>query len=167
VTPCLRLPIRFAAALALAAAAFAGGAVAHGPAAQLGSVSVSAPWARASAGMAKAGAAYMTLDNTGSEPATVVGCSTPIAAACELHTHTMDGDVMRMRQVPEIVVPAGETVALEPGGLHVMLMGLAAPLSEGDTLTVSLTLVGAAKGRVDVAVPVQGIGSSGPAPHTH
>lgn len=70
----------------------------------------------------------------------------------ELHTHEMDGDMARMRQVPEIAVPAGETVELAPRGLHVMLMGVESALREGDTL--DLTLIFETAGEVTVQVPV-------------
>lgn len=113
-------------------------------------------WSRASAGMARAGAAFMTIDNTGGEADRVVAASAPVSDITELHTHTMDGDVMRMRQVPDITVPAGETVVLQPGGLHVMFMKLAQPLKEGDTFPVTLTFEKAGEKTVDVTVQAPG-----------
>lgn len=109
-------------------------------------------WARASAGMARAGGAFMTIVNPGPEDDRVVAARTPVSPIAELHTHIKDGDVMRMRQVPEIAVPAGETVVLQPGGLHVMFMKLDAPLTEGQTFPLTLTFEKAGEQTVEVTV---------------
>ncbi len=116
-------------------------------------------WARASAGMARAGGAFMVIDNTGGEADRVLSASAPVSPITELHTHIKDGEVMRMRQVPEIEVPADGTVMLQPGGLHVMFMQLPEPLKEGDTFPVTLTFEKA--GDVVVDVTVQGAGAMG------
>lgn len=103
-------------------------------------VTASDAWARASAGMAKAGAAFMTLTNTATHDHTLVSASSDISKRVELHTHTMVDGVMQMREVEGgINVPTGETVMLAPGGLHVMFMGLHAPLKEGTTFDLTLT----------------------------
>jgi len=71
----------------------------------------------------------------------------------ELHTMTMDGDVMRMREVEGgIELPAGETVELAPGGLHIMFMGLESPFVEGETVPVTLTFEGGET--IDLELPV-------------
>lgn len=128
--------------------------------ATLGSLSVDAPWSRASAGAARAGAAFMTITNSGAEADRLVSAAADATAArVELHTHTNDNGVMRMRQVPAIDLPAGETVTLQPGGLHVMMMGLTAPLAEGASFPVTLTFEKA--GSLTVQVPVQAAGSMG------
>jgi len=103
-------------------------------------VTVSDAWARASAGMAKAGAAFMTLTSTAAHDHTLVSASSDISDRVELHTHTMVDGVMQMRQVEGgINVPAGATVMLAPGGLHIMFLGLHAPLKEGTTFDLTLT----------------------------
>lgn len=103
-------------------------------------VTVSDAWARASAGMAKAGGAFMTLTSTASHDHTLVSATSDIADRAELHTHTMVDGVMQMRQVKGgIKVPAGETFMLAPGGFHVMFLGLHAPLKEGTTFDLTLT----------------------------
>ena len=103
-------------------------------------VNVSDAWARASAGKAKAGGAFMTLTNTSSHDSVVVSASSDVAKRTELHTHIMVDGVMHMRQVKGgIKVPAGKTVMLAPGGLHVMFLGLHAPLKEGTTFDLTLT----------------------------
>ena len=100
-------------------------------------VSAEAAWARASAGPARNGAAYVTLLNRGADAA-LVGAETPASARVELHNHVRDGDVVRMRRVDSVALPAGERVALAPGGLHMMLLGLAAPLEEGASFPLTL-----------------------------
>ena len=99
---------------------------------------VSDAWARASPGAVKNGGAFLTIMNHG-EADRLVSASAPVAKVTELHTHINDNGVMRMRQIPAIDVPAGETVTLKPGGLHVMFMGLKAPLKEGESFPLTLT----------------------------
>lgn len=118
-----------------------------------GDIAVTDPFARASAGAAKTGAAFMTITNSGSEADSLVSASTPAAAEAELHTNVMDGSVMRMRPVQSIDVPADGEVSLQPGGLHVMLLDLKAPLKEGQTIPLTLTFAKA--GTVTVEVPVK------------
>lgn len=119
-------------------------------------VQVANPWARASAGMTGAGAVYMTLSNPGAAADSLVAASSPIAATAELHTHIAEGDVMRMRPVDSIEVPAGETVELRPGGLHVMLMNLEAPLTRDETFPLTLSFATAGDVTVDVTVLAPG-----------
>ena len=106
-------------------------------AARAADVVVESAWARASAGPARNGAAYLTLVNAGAATA-LVGVETPVAARAELHAHRMDGGVARMRAVESAPLPAGERAVLAPGGLHIMLMGLAAPLEEGTSFPLTL-----------------------------
>jgi len=98
-------------------------------------------------------AAFMQLTNTGTENRSVVSASSPASDVVELHTHIQEGDRMQMRQIPEIKLPAGETTTLQPGGLHLMLIGLKAPVVEGDQLSITLTLDNGE--RVDLELPVQ------------
>lgn len=116
-------------------------------------VAVSQPWARASAGQAQAGAAFMTLTNTGTSDDTLVGAKADVSARVELHTHTMVDGVMQMRQVEGgIPVPAGATQMLQPGGYHVMFLGLKAPLKEGATFPLTLTFKSGQSATIDVQV---------------
>ncbi|MFN4091126.1 MAG: copper chaperone PCu(A)C [Alphaproteobacteria bacterium] len=117
------------------------------------------PWARASAGAARNGAAFMTI-HAGAEVDRLVGASSEVASTIEIHTHERDGDIMRMRPVSAIEVPAQGSVALRPGGYHVMLIGLHAPLVEGATFALTLDFEKA--GAVPVEVAVQGPGAMGP-----
>lgn len=124
-----------------------------------GDISVSGAWSRASAGMARAGAGFMTITNAGAGADRLLSAATPVSETAELHTHIKDGDVMRMRQVEAIEVPAGQSVALQPGGLHVMLMSLKEPLKEGQTFDLTLTFEKA--GAMTVPVTVMGAGAMG------
>jgi copper(I)-binding protein len=83
-------------------------------------------------------AAFMTIKNTTSKNRAVVKASSTIAKAVELHTHDMKNGVMKMYQVPQIVVPKKETVSLKPGGYHVMFIGLKHPLKSGENVTFTL-----------------------------
>lgn len=86
----------------------------------------------------RTGAAYLRIHNTGERDKTLVAAFSPAADAVELHTHIDDAGVLRMRQVREIVVPAGSEVAFKPGGYHVMLIGLPLPLLAGDKVVITL-----------------------------
>ena len=123
------------------------------------------PWARASAGAHRTGAAYLTLVNHGDKVDRLVGASTPAAERAELHAHLHENGVMRMRQVEAIEVHPGEPAVLAPGGLHVMLMGLAKPLEEGARFPLTLRFEKA--GEVTVQVAVLKAGAAGPARATH
>ena len=100
----------------------------------------------------KVAAAFMEIANTGAEADRLVSATSDIAARVELHTHEKVGDVMKMVEVEEgFTVPAGETLLLERGGFHVMFMGLAEPLKEGDAAEV--TLIFEAAGEMTVSIP--------------
>ena len=81
-------------------------------------------------------AAFMTLTNNGSEEKVLVSANAPWADSIEIHTHMNDNGVMRMRQLQSLTIPAGESVTLQPGGLHLMLFGLQLPLGESLPLTL-------------------------------
>ncbi|PFG43608.1 hypothetical protein ATJ88_2314 [Isoptericola jiangsuensis] len=128
-------------ALALAACAPADdpAAVPAAAAAAASSVTMADPWVKAAdEGMS---AAFGRITNDGTTDVTVVGAASPAATAIELHETVDDGSgAMTMREVDGgFVVPAGESVALEPGGDHLMLMGLTGPLETGAEVTITLT----------------------------
>lgn len=95
-------------------------------------------WARATPPGATNGAAFMVLVNAGSKDNALVAADSDAAATVELHTHMMEDGVARMRQVNQIAVPAGGRTELRPGGLHIMLIGLKAPLIDGGKLALTL-----------------------------
>jgi copper(I)-binding protein len=123
-------------------------------------LTISTPWARATPGGAKVGAAYLSLKLPASIDDTLVAASSPVAGSVELHTHMHDGGVMRMRRLDKIAVGGGNTVTFRPGGLHIMLIDLKQPLKEGDR--VPLTLRFEKAGEVALDVPVLKVGSPGP-----
>jgi protein SCO1/2 len=103
------------------------------------SLYVAGAWARPSTEGNDVSAAYLQITNRGDHDERLVSASTDAAHMTEIHTMQMHDDVMQMRRVEHIEIPAGETVVLRPGGLHIMLMGLTHPLIEGDTLALTLT----------------------------
>ena len=124
-------------------------------------VVVEEAWSRASIGTNRPGAAYMTIRNTGDETKVLAGLRTDLAMMPEIHlTSTNDQGVSSMSPAGEIEIAPGDAVALEPGGLHAMLMRLQRPMVKGETF--SLTLVFADGGKVSVEVPILGIAARGP-----
>jgi copper(I)-binding protein len=105
-------------------------------------VSVTGAWARTSPAVASAGAAYLEISNAADADDALVDVSVDasVAARAELHETSMGtGGMMAMNAVDEIAVPAGTTTVLEPGGYHIMLLELAAPLEDGSTIELTLT----------------------------
>lgn len=84
-------------------------------------------------------AAYLLLTNPGETDVTIMSAAMALAGLVEIHEMVMQGDVMRMNPIPELIVPAGASAALEPGGNHIMLMDLQTALVEGGALIVTLT----------------------------
>jgi copper(I)-binding protein len=117
-------------------------------------VKVDQPWLRPSVqGQATTGA-YMTL--TATEPLTLLGASTPAAGSVELHQMRMEGDIMRMRAVETLPLPANQPVQLAPGGLHLMVMQPKTPFRIGTSMPLTLRLRDAkgAERTLTVSVPV-------------
>ncbi|GAB4518865.1 MAG: hypothetical protein OHK0046_27020 [Anaerolineae bacterium] len=98
-------------------------------------------------------AAYMLITNIGDEDDALIAASSDLIPVVEVHTMTMENDVMRMREVESIPLAAGETIVLEPGGFHIMLMDLQSDLIPGDA--VPLTLVFESGAELRIAVPVR------------
>lgn len=121
-------------------------------------VTVEEAWTRA-AGQGATGAGYMTLRSPSGDR--LLSASSPLSPRVELHTHLRDGDVMRMRPVDSIAIPAGAEVRLQPGGLHLMLYDLARPLAPGERVPVTLRFERA--GEVQIQLSVQAAGARGPA----
>ena len=122
---------------------------------------VEGAWARASIGTSRPGAAYMTIRNAGDTPVTIVGLATPIALMSEIHeTRTNAEGVSSMSSAGEITIEPGQNVALEPGGLHAMLMRLQAPMQEGESFPLTLKFDNGST--VEIVVPILGIAARGP-----
>ncbi len=123
--------------------------------AKVGDLVIVEPWARATIGQVKTGAAYLSVINHGAAGDRLLAVSTPVAAKAQLHSNIVEDGVMKMRPVEAIDIEAKGSTTLEPGGVHVMLMGVRNPLEEGDAFAMTLTFETA--GSVDVEVHVQGI----------
>ncbi len=118
-------------------------------------------WSRASIGKDRPGAAYLKIRNNGDEAVTLTGLKSDLAMMPQIHnTLTNSEGISSMKPAGEISIAPGETVALEPGGLHAMLMQLQRPMSKGDSF--ALTLIFADGGEVSVDVPILGIAARGP-----
>lgn len=130
-------------------------------------VAVEGAWARASVQGQSGTGAFMTL--TAREPLALVGVATPMAGVAELHEMKMDGDVMRMRAVTGVDLQPGKPLELKPGGYHLMLMDLKAPLRPGTQVPVTLRFRDAkgAERTLDVSVPVAVKAPAGAAAHKH
>ena len=141
---------RFTAPMLLAAALLAGNAYAQGAA----PAAIDGAWARASVQGQKASGAFMRI--TASEPLQLLRAESPAAGHAEVHEMTMDGGVMKMRALSQLDLPAGKAVDLKPGGYHIMLMDLKAPLAKDTQLPLTLVFKDA-KGeerRMELQVPV-------------
>ena len=124
----------------------------------VGSLKISAPWARATPKGASVGGGYMKITNTGTTSDRLVGGSTDISRRFEVHEMKMDGGVMKMRPVANgIEIKPGQTVELNPGGYHVMFVGLKQQLKQGEHFKAVLEFAKA--GKVDVNFSVAGIGA--------
>jgi copper(I)-binding protein len=128
---------------------------------------VDGAWARASVQGQSASGAFMKL--TAREPLSLVGATTPAAGIAEVHEMKMEGDVMKMRPIDALALPAGKPVELKPGGHHLMLMDLKAPLQAGTRVPLTLTFRDA-KGqtsKLELSVPVLTRAPAGAPAHMH
>lgn len=122
--------------------------------AQSAPVKVEGAWVRATVQGQKGTGAFMSL--TAKDATQLVGVSTPVAGVAEVHEMKMEGDVMKMRALPLLDLPAGKKVDLKPGGYHIMMMDLKAPLAKDSTVPVTL-LFKDAKGvesKLELKLPV-------------
>jgi hypothetical protein len=145
-------PYRFLSAATLAGLLHVGPAQAQ--------VTVTEAWVRATVPQQRASGAFLRIDSVAS--ATLLRVTSPVAAVVELHRMSMQGDVMKMQPVEGIALPAGKTVALEPGGYHIMLLELKQTLKAGDTVPLTLVIETADKQRREVQVKamVRALGST-------
>jgi periplasmic copper chaperone A len=135
-------------------------ALASAPA--LAQVQAKSAWVRGTVGAQKTTAAYMEI--TSARGGSLVGAESAVAGAVEVHEMRMDGNVMRMRAVPRLELPAGKTVELKPGGYHVMLIDLKRPLKKGDKVPVTLKIENQDKSvsTVEVSAEVRDAGAAAP-----
>ena len=127
-------------------------------------IEIERPWARPTAPRQSVGAAYMQLRSPGGDR--LLGASSPVAARVEVHETQMEGDVMRMRGREVLDLPPGKVVTLAPGGLHFMLIGLAAPLAAGQRVPLALRFEQGGERQVEVVVGgSEGVGAPAGAAH--
>ncbi len=133
--------------------------------AQSTTVKVEDAWVRGTVASQKATGAFMRI--TPSANARLISVSSPAAEVVEIHEMAMENDVMKMRQLPGLDLSAGKATELKPGGYHVMLMGLKAPVTGGDTVPLTLTFEDAAKQRFtqEVQAPVRALGAGAAMKH--
>jgi copper(I)-binding protein len=145
------IPMRLTNLTFFAAAALAASAFAAAPA-----IDISRVMARASAPGQPSAAVYLTIKNNGAIADKLLRITTPVAASAELHTMSMTGNVMKMREVTEVTIAADSTLTMAPGGgYHVMLTGLKQPLVEGQPVALRLTFDKA--GVVDTQITVDAL----------
>jgi len=139
-------------ALAIALAAASGLATAQ--------TAVKDPWVRGTVEAQKATGMFAQITSTSGGK--LVAASSPVAGVVEIHEMAMEGNLMKMRAIPGLDLPAGKAVDLKPGGYHVMLMDLKQPLKEGETVTVTLVIEGKEGKResVEVKAPVKALAAA-------
>jgi copper(I)-binding protein len=146
--------MRFSIATALALAIVSGPAWAQ--------VSVGQAWVRGTVQGQKATGAFMQLRSA--DGAALLGVRSPVAGVVEIHEMRMENNVMRMRAIPKLELPAGQAVDLKPGGYHVMLMDLKQPLKKGDTVPITLSVQGkdGKTQEIEVKAEVRELGAAAP-----
>lgn len=147
----------FAAGLLFSAGVLAGAA---------DNVAVQDPYVRLAPPNAPATGAFMVIKNNGDKDIKVVKAANPVSKVTELHTHLNEGGVMKMRPVQAIDIKAKGEAVLKPGGLHVMLIDLKAPMKEGDVVPITLTFDDGSSKQVDAKV-VRPTAAAMPMDHKH
>jgi periplasmic copper chaperone A len=137
----------------------------HADEVTIGNLVITQAWSRATPGGAQVAGGYLTIENKGSLPDRLLSGSTDAASRIEIHEIAMDKGIMTMRPIEGgLFIEAGKALKFEPGGRHLMFIGLAAPFREGEQISVSLAFESA--GKVTVPFAVQGIGAHAPDPLT-
>lgn len=120
-------------------------------------IAITNAWVRETAPAQVNGGGFLTITNKSDAADRLISATSPVAPTVQLHTMSMDGGVMRMRELPDgIPVPAKGVVELKPGGLHIMFIGIKAPFKPGQTIALTLRFEKA--GIVKLAMPVRGVG---------
>src|SRR5437868_53154 len=118
----------------------------------LAQITITDAWARATAPGAKIAAGYMTIKNAGKTPDKLVAASSPAAEKVETHVTVKEGDIFRMREVKGYDIPAGGSFELKPGGAHLMLVNVKAPLKEGEKVPPTLRFEHAGQVKTELQV---------------
>ena len=144
--------------LLISAVGFGLASMAQAQSAKVGSVQIENAYTRSTVPGQMAAGGFMKIENKGAVDQ-LISASSPVAGEVQLHEMAMEGNVMKMRQVKEVVVPAGGAVELKPGGMHLMFINIKAPLTAGETVPVKLKFAKA--GEVEVKMPVNAMGAQG------
>jgi len=145
-------------ALLISAVGFGLAGIAQAQSAKVGSVQIENAYTRSTVPGQMAAGGFMKIENKGAVDQ-LISASSPVAGEVQLHEMAMEGNVMKMRQVKEVVVPASGAVELKPGGMHLMFINIKAPLTAGETVPVKLKFAKA--GEVEVKMPVNAMGAQG------
>lgn len=124
--------------------------------ARTGGIKIEHPYARSTVPGQPTGGGYLVIQNNGAADKLISASAADVSSTVELHLMKLEGDVMRMRQVDAIDIGAGKTVQLQPGGYHLMLMGLKEPLKAGEHFPLTLRFEKAGEVTVDVKVEGRG-----------
>ncbi|TBU98516.1 copper chaperone PCu(A)C [Stutzerimonas kirkiae] len=125
-----------------------------------GQLHIEHPWSREMPPVAPTAAAYFTVHNNGNAPDRLLGASSPAAGKAELHEHRHAGDMMKMQQVQNVTIPAGDTVKFEPMGYHVMLFDLKQQARAGERFPLTLKFEKAGDIQLEVAVQQEAPGDA-------
>jgi len=140
-----------------------GATSAHDDVVKIGDLEVTDAFTKAMLPGQPVGGGYFSIKNTGKADDTLVSITSPVAGTVEMHEMAMQGEVMRMRKLDGgIAIPAGKTVELTPGGLHLMFMKVTEPFKAGGTVKATLTFEKA--GKMDITLPIE---AAGPGGHQH
>ena len=120
-----------------------------------GEIEIKGAWARAS--VSKNGAAYLNIQNHGDRAHLLIGAETPLAKKVEIHIHTMDGQIMRMRKTDRIGIAPNKSIKMAPGGIHLMLLNLERKLQQGEEFPLVLKFQSIDP--INIKVKVEGIGA--------
>lgn len=138
---------------------------AAGPAQVQDGIAVQSAWVRPTVGAQDSTGAYLTI--TSQEAIALVGVATPAAEIAEVHEMRMDGEIMRMRMAQRIDIKAGEPLELKPGGYHVMLMALTAPIETGQEIELSLQFEKPDGSKIEMPVKAVAAQNAGGGHHSH
>ena len=145
--------------LGICTAVFSFSAAIYAQSAKVGGLEIENAYTRATVPGQPVAGGFLKIENKGTADQ-LISASSPVAGEVQLHEMAIEGNVMKMRQLKDIPVPAGGAVELKPGGLHLMFMNIKAPLTAGETVSVKLKFAKA--GEVEVKFPVKAMGG-----HSH
>lgn len=125
-------------------------------------ITIDKPWVRATVAQQNATGAFMRLSSK--EDSTLVQAESPVAQHVEIHEMVMVDEIMKMRQIPQLALPAGQIVELKPGSYHIMLIGLKEQLRDGTYVPLTLTFEypDGRRGTLEITAPVRPLASGAP-----